>query len=216
MRNRAAMPAVKRSETTPLKHRRTLRILLGLAGMVLLSALLFLLFVGRWLVVEDPLEKAQAIVVLSGRMPLRAMEAAKLYREGYAPKCMADAFHGTWRDARSHGDLLHRRRRLQLAQVLMHEGVPADAIRVLEPPIINTADEIAAVSAALGARKGQDCDHRDEQGAYAPRAHPVAPARCKPRASDYTRQLPTIPSNRGGGGVRRATPSMSFANFWEY
>src|SRR6266704_6021266 len=42
--------------------------------------------VGRWLVVEDPLAKARAIAVLSGRMPVRAMEAAKLYRQGYAPE----------------------------------------------------------------------------------------------------------------------------------
>jgi len=42
--------------------------------------------VGRWLVVEDPLVKARAIVVLSGAMPLRAIEAGKLYREGYAPE----------------------------------------------------------------------------------------------------------------------------------
>ena len=42
--------------------------------------------VGRWLVVEDSVAKARAIAVLSGRMPLRALEAAKLYRQGYAPE----------------------------------------------------------------------------------------------------------------------------------
>src|SRR5271157_6178236 len=80
------MPVENKSETPPLKRRRMPRILLGLVGVVFLSALIFLLGIGRWLVLEDPLEKAQAIVVLSGRMPIRAMEAAKLYREGYAPK----------------------------------------------------------------------------------------------------------------------------------
>ena len=35
----------------------------------------------------------------------------------------------------------------------MHSGVPADAIRVLEPPIVNTADEMAAVSGALAGEK---------------------------------------------------------------
>src|SRR5712664_1289515 len=52
----------------------------------LLIALVMFFGVGRWLVVEDPLVKATAIVVLSGAMPLRAVEAAKLYREGYAPE----------------------------------------------------------------------------------------------------------------------------------
>src|SRR5437660_12143159 len=42
--------------------------------------------VARWLVVEDSVAKARAIAVLSGRMPLRALDAAKLYRQAYAPE----------------------------------------------------------------------------------------------------------------------------------
>src|SRR5712692_2289684 len=41
---------------------------------------------GGWLVVEDPLEHADAIVVLSGRLPYRAIEAAQLYSRGFAPE----------------------------------------------------------------------------------------------------------------------------------
>ena len=40
--------------------------------------------VGHWLVVADSLEHAEAIVVLSGHLPFRAMEAAVLYKEGWA------------------------------------------------------------------------------------------------------------------------------------
>ena len=47
-----------------------------------LSTVIFL-GVGRWLVREDPLEKGGAIVVLSGGIPDRALQAAKIYREGY-------------------------------------------------------------------------------------------------------------------------------------
>ena len=36
----------------------------------------------------------------------------------------------------------------------MREGVPESDIRLLEPPIINTADELAAISEALDAEKG--------------------------------------------------------------
>src|SRR5260370_8014557 len=54
------------------------------AGLVLAAVIFF--GVGRWLVVEDPLVKARAIVVLSGAMPLLAIEAAKLYRKVYAPE----------------------------------------------------------------------------------------------------------------------------------
>src|SRR5262249_56029480 len=38
--------------------------------------------VGRWLVVADRLEPAQAIVVLSGHVPFRAVWAATLYKDG--------------------------------------------------------------------------------------------------------------------------------------
>src|SRR5258708_27229613 len=103
--------------------------LIGATVSLILAAVVFF-GLGRWLVVEDPLVKAQAIVVLSGAMPLRAIEAAKLYHEGYAPeiwltrsaepgetlKEMGISFSGE-----DYYDKL----------VLIHEGVPADAIHVL-------------------------------------------------------------------------------------
>jgi len=137
---------------TPPQRRRARRILLGLGALVLLLATVFLLGVGRWLVVEDPLEKAQAIVVLSGGMPLRAREAAKLYREGYAPKVWLT--HSTEPGATLEAmQIVYLGEDFYDRQVLIHAGVPADAIRVLEPPIVNTADEIAAVSGALAEEK---------------------------------------------------------------
>jgi uncharacterized SAM-binding protein YcdF (DUF218 family) len=141
-----------KSETTPLKHRRTRRIVLGLVGMVLLSALIFLLCIGRWLVAEDPLEKAQTIVVLSGRMPMRAMEAAKLYREGYAPRVWLTHSAEPGATLKAMG-VSYVGEDVYNVQVLEHEGVPPDAIRLLEPPIINTVDEITAISAALEVEK---------------------------------------------------------------
>ena len=134
----------------PSKKHRTGRIALGLLGAILLGAAIFLLGIGRWLVVEDPLEEARAIAVLSGRMPLRAVEAARLYRAGYAPEVWLT--HSTEPGVTLEGmgiqfvgeDAYNMR-------VLVHEGVPAVAIRVLEPPIGNTADEIVAISSALEA-----------------------------------------------------------------
>ncbi len=145
------MASDKTAETTPPKPRRPRRILLGFAA-ILLAAGTFLLYVGRWLVVEDQLEKAQAIVVLSGRMPLRALEAAKLYRNGYAP--MIWLTHSTEPGATLGAmGISYTGEEAYNLQVLTHEGVPADAIRVLEPPIVNTADELEAVSAALTREK---------------------------------------------------------------
>jgi len=147
------MSVENKSATIPPKHRRTRWIVFGLLGIVLLSALICLLGIGRWLVAEDPLQKAQAIAVLSGRMPMRAMEAAKLYREGFAPKVWLT--HSTEPGAmlKTMG-VSYVGEDIYNVQVLMHEGVPADAIRLLEPPIINTADELLAVSEALEAGKG--------------------------------------------------------------
>jgi len=104
--------------------------------------------VGRWLVVEDPLEKAAAIAVLSGRMPLRAIEAAKLYREGYAPEVWLTHSTQPAGTLASMGIAFYGEEYYN-KQILLHEGVPERAIRVLEPPIVNTADEITVIGTAL-------------------------------------------------------------------
>jgi uncharacterized SAM-binding protein YcdF (DUF218 family) len=100
-------------------------------------------------VVEDPLAKARAIVVLSGATPLRAIEAAKLYREGYAPEVWLTHSTEPGKTLEEMGvpfsgeDYYNK-------LVLIHEGVPPEAIHVLEPPIVNTADEIRAAAIARG------------------------------------------------------------------
>src|SRR5678815_3507679 len=45
-----------------------------------LAGLFALRKAGQWLIVQDPLAPADVIVVLSGGMPYRAMEAARLYK----------------------------------------------------------------------------------------------------------------------------------------
>jgi hypothetical protein len=50
----------------------------------LTTGLVILLGGGKWLVREDPLEQATAIAVLSGNTPVLALEAARLYHNGYA------------------------------------------------------------------------------------------------------------------------------------
>src|SRR5437762_2884467 len=110
--------------------------------------------VGRWLVVEDPLAKARAIAVLSGRMPVRAMEAARLYRQGYAPEVWLTHSAEPGQSLKAMG-LAYEGEEVYSARVLIHEGVPAEAIRVLEPPIVNTADEIKVAASALARAKGE-------------------------------------------------------------
>ena len=139
------------AHSTP-PRRRGLWIKLGLAAALLLGGILFFLGVGRWLVVEDPLEKAQAIAVLNGRMPLRAIEAAKLYKEGYAAEIWLTRAAQPAAELDAMG-IPYVGEDFYNLRVLIHEGVPADAIRVLSPSISNTADEVAAISTALVSEK---------------------------------------------------------------
>src|SRR5438445_13443264 len=126
-----------------------LYVVVGLAA----SAVIIFLGVGRWLIVEDTLEKAQAIVVLSGRMPMRARDAARLYNAGYAPQVwLTRAVEPTASLQKMH--IAYIGEDFFNTQVLMHEGVPSNAIHVLEQPINNTADEIAAIAAELERERG--------------------------------------------------------------
>ena len=102
--------------------------------------------VGRWLVIEDPLEKANAIVVLSGRIPIRALEAARLYQSDWA--------HQVWLTHPNEPtaslatlDIDDLGEDALNARVLQHSGVSPADIRTLTPPIANTIDEIRAIAA---------------------------------------------------------------------
>jgi len=131
---------------------RALRVLLAAGLGIVVLAMACFLAVGRWLVVEDPLVKAHAIVILSGAMPMRAVEAAKLYRKGYAPEIWLTHSTEPARVLSAMG-IPFAGEDYYNARVLVHEGVPADAIRVIEPPTVNTADEINAIAAAIAKEK---------------------------------------------------------------
>jgi len=97
---------------------------------------------------KDPLQNAAAIAVLSGRMPSRALEAAKVYKQGYAPQVWLT--HSTEPGATlAKLSVPYQGKTPTTSFILIHEGVPESAIRVLEPPIVNTADEMAAIGQAL-------------------------------------------------------------------
>jgi uncharacterized SAM-binding protein YcdF (DUF218 family) len=133
---------------------RAWRVLSAAGGGGLVLAVVIFLGMGRWLVMEDPLAKARAIVVLSGAMPLRAIEAANLYREGYASEIWLT--HSTEpRETLKEMGIPFAGEDHYNALVLIHEGVQPDAIHVLEPPIVNTADEIKVVAATLARGKGE-------------------------------------------------------------
>jgi uncharacterized SAM-binding protein YcdF (DUF218 family) len=121
-------------------------------GLIISTAIIFL-NVGRWLILEDPLDKAQAIVVLSGGMPMRAKEAARLYNAAYAPQVWLTRANQPAASLQEM-HIAYIGEEFFNSRVLMHEGVPSIAIHVLEPSIDNTADEIRVIAAELEREKG--------------------------------------------------------------
>jgi uncharacterized SAM-binding protein YcdF (DUF218 family) len=136
------------SDVAILPRERGRRGLLAVCLGASLIAVVCFFGVGRWLVVEDPLVKARAIAVLSGNMPVRAMEAAKLYREGYAPEIWLTHSAEPGETLAEMG-IPYAGEDYYNMQVLIHGGVPQGAIRVLEPPIVNTGDEMNVIATAL-------------------------------------------------------------------
>jgi len=110
---------------------------------------------GRWLVVEDNLQRARAIVVLSGSLPYRATEAAEIYRQGWAPELwlFTDDSRGV-DEAFARLGIHHVTEEEYDQQVLEHFGVPKGAIHVLEPPTANTATEMELIARELRQHDG--------------------------------------------------------------
>jgi uncharacterized SAM-binding protein YcdF (DUF218 family) len=146
------MANAENKTTVPRRRSRALRIAAAAICVGLLLGIVMFLGVGRWLVVEDPLEHARAIAVLSGGMPLRASEAANLYRQGYAPEIWLTHSSEPGGTLASMG-IPFAGEDFYNTRVLIHEGVPAGAIRILEPPIVNTADEIKVIGSVLAREK---------------------------------------------------------------
>jgi len=108
---------------------------------------------GSWLVREDSLEKSQAILVLSGGLPDRALAAAEIYRAGYAkevwltqplePGAAMEGLHLPYAGEQEYSRM-----------VLIEKGVHPGDIRILKPRILNTADELHIVAEALDQQRG--------------------------------------------------------------
>jgi uncharacterized SAM-binding protein YcdF (DUF218 family) len=105
---------------------------------------------GAWLIVEDQLSPARAVVALGGQVPFRPMEAATIYRQGWAPEVWItlggpDAEQAALRELKVEvptEDVYSR-------AVLERLGVPPPAIRVLSEPAVNTAEEVRVIAREL-------------------------------------------------------------------
>jgi uncharacterized SAM-binding protein YcdF (DUF218 family) len=105
---------------------------------------------GRWLVVADSLENAQAIVVFGGGLPFRAMEAADLYRQGWAPEIwITHTKPNAEQVALLQLGVVATKEETYDRQVLEHLGVPSGSIRLLDPGVRNTFEEIELITGEL-------------------------------------------------------------------
>ncbi len=103
-----------------------------LAPFLLISALAFPRL-GAWLVVEDSLEKADAVVVLGGTMYERPMEAVELYKEGWAPRIYLFRQVADWGEAVLVERNFQYTREVDLQiEVMGRLGVPREMIFILE------------------------------------------------------------------------------------
>ncbi|MBI2890080.1 MAG: YdcF family protein [Nitrospirae bacterium] len=105
---------------------------------------------GRFLVVEDPIERADAIKVMAGDFPGVILEAADLYAEGYG---RAIVLSGETRPA-AWDELERRGLRVpysaQLNRMTAEQlGVPAADIWVLGPPVQTTRQELTVLVGPL-------------------------------------------------------------------
>ena len=118
--------------------------------LIALAALGTLVFftIGSWLVVQDPLAHADAIVVLSGRLPERALEAARLYHAGYAEQVWVSQPVSPAEELKTM-HIFFLGEDFYNEKVLMAQGVPADSIRVLSHATSNTEEEVHEISETL-------------------------------------------------------------------
>lgn len=130
-------------------------------GIILICAVAYLALpvilssIGGYLIVEDPLERASAIVVLGSDSPYRALEGAKLYKDGWAPKVILTRPYRKrlFDTLQSLG--IHKKEAHELNyEVLLRSGVQPEAIVVIDQEVENTLAELKAVLQALSPPSG--------------------------------------------------------------
>jgi uncharacterized SAM-binding protein YcdF (DUF218 family) len=105
---------------------------------------------GGWLVIADPIHHASAVVVLTGLMPFRAMEAASIYRQGWAPEVwLTQGIDAATEMALARLGITEIREEEYSRTVLIRSGVPSSVIRVLDDGVVNTVDEVRVIAREL-------------------------------------------------------------------
>jgi uncharacterized SAM-binding protein YcdF (DUF218 family) len=134
--------------TVPRSRKRRWLIPGGIFIAIAVAGAALFLSIGRWLVVEDPLVHADVIVVLSGRIPERAVEAARVYKAGYADQVWISPPVSPAKELKAM-NISYLGEDFYNEKILIAQGVPPDAIRVLERPDVNTEAEVRQIAEDL-------------------------------------------------------------------
>jgi len=100
---------------------------------------------GRWLKREDPLATADVILVLSGGMPRRAEEAAKVFAMGYAPEVWVTRPESPSSELEQLGIRFVGEEKYN-REILIHEGISESAVHILPDPVVDTEQEVEEVA----------------------------------------------------------------------
>jgi uncharacterized SAM-binding protein YcdF (DUF218 family) len=141
-----------------LRKNRVLRCTLILAVALLLTGfgrVPVLREFAAFLVIEDELQPAAAIVALAGHTPFREMEAARIYREGWAPRVIIVRSDPS-EEARELAQMgIQTDESWEVSRdVLLKQGVPESAILTPKLEGGGTLEELESVGRALGDKNG--------------------------------------------------------------
>ena len=102
---------------------------------------------GVWLSASDALQPADAIVVINGRIPYRAMKGAELYKQRLAPEVWLTVGNRNASEVEMEKIDVHPiQEHVYSQQILETLGVPANVIHVIPARNRNTADEMRAIA----------------------------------------------------------------------
>jgi uncharacterized SAM-binding protein YcdF (DUF218 family) len=122
-----------------------------LAVLILVAVVVAFRGAGRWLEREDPLAHADVIFVLSGAMPQRAVEGAKVFAMGYAPEVWLSRPENPADELAKLGIHFAGEEDYN-RQILIYEGVPETAIHLLPEQVANTEKELQEVGREMRSR----------------------------------------------------------------
>jgi len=135
----------KQMSVKPNSTKFRLHLLLAAIVLLLVAGLVLGRAMGRWLVREDTISSANAVVVLSGSMPYRAEEAAKIFDMGYAQEVWVSRPENPATELQKMGIRFVGEEEYS-RQILVSKGVPDGSIHIFPDPVVNTEQEVQEIA----------------------------------------------------------------------